>query len=139
VLKIGDLAFSGELDLMFKANIYTALFWIELGAGVILPTVLFLLPAVRRSPGWLFTGATLVIGGLVLNRFDTSLVAVDHAGASYVPHIFEFAVTISIIAAGVLAYSLVARFLPLFTEHVMDMGMHGPEALARNIPAEAET
>jgi Ni/Fe-hydrogenase subunit HybB-like protein len=139
VLKIGDLAFSRELDLMFKANLFTALFWIELGAGVILPMVLFLLPAVRRSANGLFAGAVLVIGGLVLNRFDTSLVGVNHAGAAYVPHILEFAITLSIIAAGVLAYSLVARFLPLFTEHVMDMGMHGPEARARNIPAQAET
>jgi uncharacterized membrane protein required for colicin V production len=40
----------------------------------------------------------------------------------------EFVLTISIVAAGVLAYSLVARFLPLFTEQVTDMTMARKEA-----------
>jgi Ni/Fe-hydrogenase subunit HybB-like protein len=114
---------------MFKGNMNTALFWVELGGGVILPTILFLLPAVRRSATGLFWGALLVIAGVVMNRFDTSLVGVARPeGASYVPHILEFVVTISVIAAGVFAYSMVARFLPLFTEQVTDMAMHRKEA-----------
>ena len=129
ILKIGDLAYSGESDLLFKGNVETALFWVELGGGVILPTILFLLPAVRRSSTGLFWGALLVITGLVLNRFDTSLIGVARPeGASYVPHILEFVLTISIVAAGVLTYSLVARFLPLFTEQVTDMAMARKEA-----------
>jgi Ni/Fe-hydrogenase subunit HybB-like protein len=131
VLKIADLAYAGELDLLFKGNVNTALFWVELGGGVILPAILFLLPAVRGSATGLFWGALLVIAGVVLNRFDTSLVGVARpAGASYVPHVMEFIVTISIIAAGVFTYSMVARFLPLFTEHVTDMTMHRTEAPA---------
>jgi Ni/Fe-hydrogenase subunit HybB-like protein len=129
VLKIADLAYAGELDLLFKGNMNTALFWVELGGGVILPTILFLLPAIRRSATGLFWGALLVIAGVVLNRFDTSLIGVARPeGASYVPHIMEFIVTISVIAAGVFAYSMVARFLPLFTEQVTDMAMHRKEA-----------
>jgi len=128
-LKIADLAYAGELDLLFKGNLDTALFWVELGGGVILPTILFLIPAVRRSATGLFWGALLVIVGLVLNRFDTSLIGVARPeGASYVPHVMEFIVTISVIAAGVFAYSMVARFLPLFTEQVGDMAMHRTEA-----------
>jgi Ni/Fe-hydrogenase subunit HybB-like protein len=131
VLKIADLAYAGELDLMFKGNVETALFWLELGGGVILPTILFLLPAIRSSAMGLFWGALLVIAGVVLNRFDTSLIGVARpGGASYVPHIMEFIVTISIIAAGVFAYSLAARFLPLFTEHVTEGAMHKQEAPA---------
>jgi len=131
VLKIADLAYAGELDLMFKGNVETALFWLELGGGVILPTILFLLPAIRSSATGLFWGALLVIAGVVLNRFDTSLIGVARpGGASYVPHIMEFIVTISIIAAGVFAYSLAARFLPLFTEHVTEGAMHKQEAPA---------
>jgi Ni/Fe-hydrogenase subunit HybB-like protein len=128
LLKIGDLAYSGELDMLFKGNMYTALFWVELVGGVILPTVLILNPAVRRNATALFVAACLVIGGLVLNRFDTSLVGVAHRGGSYVPHVMEFAITASIIAAGVLTYSLVARFLPLFTEHVMEVTMRAGDS-----------
>jgi Ni/Fe-hydrogenase subunit HybB-like protein len=138
LLKIGDLAYSGELDLMFKGNLYTALFWLELGGGVILPSLLILIPRVRHNATGLFWAATLVISGLVLNRFDTSLVGVGNrvAGASYFPHILEFAITASIIAAGVMAYSLVARFLPLYTEHVVEMTMHTQEAQADAMPAD---
>jgi Ni/Fe-hydrogenase subunit HybB-like protein len=35
----------------------------------------------------------------------------------YLPHPMEFAITISVISAGVLAFGLVARYLPLFVEH----------------------
>jgi len=125
VLKIADLAYAGELDLLVKGNVKTALFWVELGGGVILPTILFLLPAIRSSATGLFWGALLVIGGVVLNRFDTSLIGLARReNAWYVPHVLEFVITISIISAGVLAYSLVARFLPLFTEQVTGMAMH---------------
>ncbi len=131
ILKIGDLAYAGELDLMFKGNMETALFWVELGGGVILPTILFLLPAVRRSSTGLFWGALLVITGVVLNRFDTSLIGVARPeGASYVPHILEFVVTISVVAAGVFAYSMVARFLPSVHRARHGMTMHRKEAPA---------
>jgi Ni/Fe-hydrogenase subunit HybB-like protein len=121
LLKIGDLAYSGELDMLFKGSMYTALFWIELVGGVILPTILILTPAVRRNPTGLFAAACLVIAGLILNRFDTSLIGVAHRGGSYIPHVMEFAITASIVAAGVLTYSLVARFLPLFSEEVAEV------------------
>jgi Ni/Fe-hydrogenase subunit HybB-like protein len=139
LLKIGDLAYSGELDMLFKGSMYTALFWIELVGGVILPTALILTPGVRRNATGLFAAACLVIAGLILNRFDTSLVGVAHRGGSYLPNIMEFAITASIVAAGVLAYSLVARFLPLFSEDVVEVeaavAMQKQKAPTISVPA----
>jgi Ni/Fe-hydrogenase subunit HybB-like protein len=141
LLKIGDLAYSGELDMLFKGSMYTALFWIELVGGVILPTALILTPGVRRNATGLFAAACLVIAGLVLNRFDTSLIGAAHRGGSYVPHVMEFAITASIVAAGVLAYSLVARFLPLFSEEVVqveaEVAMQKQKAPTVSVPAES--
>jgi len=86
--------------------------------GVILPMVLFSLPAVRRSNGWLLVSALLVIGGVIMNRIDVGLVALSRPpGVGYFPAWSEFAVTIGVIAAGVTAFGLVARYLPLFGEH----------------------
>jgi len=117
-VKIGELVATSELDLAFKGNLESNLFLVEMIVGVIVPMVLFSLPKVRRSSGWLLVGALLVIGGVVMNRFDVSLVGLARpAGASYFPSWMEFVVTLGILAGGVTAFGLVARNLPLFGEH----------------------
>jgi Ni/Fe-hydrogenase subunit HybB-like protein len=117
-VKIGDLVATSELDLVFKGDLEGNLFLVETIGGVILPMVLFSLPAVRRSSGWLLVSALLVVGGVIMNRFDVSLVGLARPhGASYFPSWMEFAVTLGILAGGVTAFGLVARNLPLFGKH----------------------
>jgi Ni/Fe-hydrogenase subunit HybB-like protein len=117
VLKIGDLIAAGELGLLFEGSLTSGLFWLELVGGVLLPLVLFALPAIRQSSTGLLVGALLVVGGVVLNRFDVSLVGLTRpAGSGYFPYWMEFAITLGIVSAGVLAFGLAARFLPLFVE-----------------------
>ncbi|MCJ7811058.1 MAG: Ni/Fe-hydrogenase cytochrome b subunit [Dehalococcoidia bacterium] len=122
VVKIGDLAGSGELDLLTKWNLAAGLWWLEMIGFVLLPIVLFSLPAVRRSSTWLLFSALLVVGGVVLSRFAVSLINLSRPdfAVRYVPHPMEFAITISVISAGVLAFGLVARYLPLFGEHATE-------------------
>ena len=117
-VKIGDLAGSGELGLLTEWNLESGLWWLEILGFVLLPMVLFSLPAVRGSSAGLLFSALLVISGVILSRFAVSLIAIGKPefAASYVPHPLEFAVTIGIVAAGVAAFGLVARYLPLFTE-----------------------
>jgi len=116
-VKIGDLVATSELDLAFKGDLEGNLFLAEIVGGVIAPMVLFSLPAVRRSGGWLLVSALLVIGGVIMNRFDVSLVGLARPeGVGYFPNWMEFAVTLGILAAGVTAFWLVARNLPLFGE-----------------------
>ena len=117
-VKFGDLAGSGELDLLVDWDLESGLFWLEIIGFVALPMVLFSLRAVRESSGWLLFSALLVIGGVILSRFAVSLIALGRPefAASYVPHPLELAVTIGVVAAGVAAFALVARYLPLFVE-----------------------
>jgi len=117
-VKFGDLAGSGELDLLVDWDLESGLFWLEIIGFVALPMVLFSLRAVRESSGWLLFSALLVIGGVILSRFAVSLIALGRPefAASYVPHPLEFAVTVGVVAAGVAAFALVARYLPLFVE-----------------------
>jgi len=117
-VKIGDLAGSGELGLLTEWDLESGLFWLEMIGFVALPMVLFSLPAVRQSSAWLMFSAFLVVSEVILSRFAVGLIAIGRPefAASYVPHPLEFAVTIGIVSAGVAAFGLVARYLPLFTE-----------------------
>jgi Ni/Fe-hydrogenase subunit HybB-like protein len=118
-VKIGDLAGSGELGLLTEWDLESGLFWLEIMGFVFLPMVLFSLPAVRQSSAWLMFSAFLVVSEVILSRFAVGLIAIGRPefAASYVPHPLEFAVTIGIISAGIAAFGLVARYLPLFTEY----------------------
>ena len=117
VVRLGDLLVAGEFGLIFTEGWYSALFLLEVAGGVILPLILFSLPAVRRSRTAIFWSALLVVLGLILNRFNVSLIAlVPRPGTVYFPHWMEFAISISIIAAGILAYILANRYLPV-TRH----------------------
>ncbi|MGQ9572115.1 MAG: NrfD/PsrC family molybdoenzyme membrane anchor subunit [Dehalococcoidia bacterium] len=118
-VKIGDLAGSGQLHLVTDWHLESGLWWLEMVGFVALPMVLFSLPFVRQSNAWLLFSAFLVISGVILSRFAVSLIALGRPefAASYWPHPLEFAVTIGIVAAGVAAFGLVARYLPLFVEH----------------------
>ncbi len=115
LLKLGELAVAGEWPLLFQGGTVTALYWLEILLGSVVPLLLFALPAVRRSQKGLLIGALFVIGGLMLNRFNVSWLALDHLGGqAYTPHWAEFAISFGIIAAGVLAFGAVAKFFPLF-------------------------
>ncbi len=114
VVKLGDLLVAGELGLIFSSGLYSVLFLVEIVGGVILPLVLFAQPAVRQSRTALFWSALLVVFGLVLNRFNVSLIALaPRPGTVYFPHPMEFAISIAIVSAGVLAYILANRYLPI--------------------------
>ena len=53
----------------------------------------------------------LVVLGLMLSRFNVSMNGM--AGSPYVPTLGEFLVSAGIISAGVLAFGLAVRFLPI--------------------------
>ena len=122
VVKLGDLLLAGELGLIFSSGLYSILFLVEVVVGVIMPLVLFALPAVRRSQSALTWSAFLVVLGLVLNRFNVSLIALaPRPGTAYFPHPMEFAISIAIVSAGVLAYILANRYLPI-VQHEYPVG-----------------
>jgi Ni/Fe-hydrogenase subunit HybB-like protein len=63
-------------------------------------------------------GATLVIAGLVLNRFNVSMFGMEQPDQLiYYPSIIESLVTVGIIAAHVLFFVLLAKYFPIFEHH----------------------
>lgn len=115
VLKIIELAVSGELGLMLEGSLQSNLFLVELFLTVLLPAAMFALPRIRKSENALLWTALLVVSGLILNRLDVTILSQMVSG-SYFPSWMEFAVTIGLIATGIVAYMAIVRFFPVFIE-----------------------
>ncbi len=119
VLKLGELEITDELHLLFTSGVYSALFITELIIGVVIPIVLFSIKRLRHSRVASLVGALFVLGGVVLNRFNTSWFTIKPvAGQTYAPSWMEVAILIGVAATAVLAYSLIAHYFPLFEETV---------------------
>jgi len=127
VLKFGELAVAGDLGYLFTSGIMSILFWAEILIGVVTPIIWFSIKKNRTSPNGLLTGAIIVLLGMILNRFNVSWFAVKHpdpmfylptfmSNVSYFPTLPEVAVSIGIFAAGILAFGLAAKYLPVFED-----------------------
>lgn len=138
VLKFGELAFAGELGLLFTSGTMSILFWAELIIGAVIPIILFSQRAVRESSRGLLVGALFVVSGLMLNRFDVSWFAIQRVDpmtyvpafmgkVTYFPTFPEVAVSIGIVSAGVLAFTLAAKYLPLFETEHHEVASHAPQ------------
>ncbi len=125
-IKLYALAFLTHGPL-FDRPVLLALFLAEIGAGVILPMGMFFTRKIKTDKKMQLRAASLVIFGLVLNRFNVSMFGMEQPGQLiYAPSIIESLVTIGIIAAHVLFFVLIAKYFPIFEHH--------PEATDYTIP-----
>ena len=114
LLKLVDLMVAGELGLLFSGYPQNILWWAEIIVGVILPIILFSMPSVQQSRSKLFWCAVLVVAGLVLNRFNVSMLALGiRPGFTYFPHWMEFAISAGLIADALIVIQLANRLLPI--------------------------
>jgi Ni/Fe-hydrogenase subunit HybB-like protein len=114
LLKLIDLMVAGEIGLIFTAYPQNLLWWAEIIIGVISPIILFSLPELRQNRNAVFWTSVLVIVGLVINRFNVSMLALSmRPGYSYFPHWMEFAISAGLVADALLVIWLAHRFLPI--------------------------
>jgi Ni/Fe-hydrogenase subunit HybB-like protein len=114
LMKLVDLGVAGELGLVFTAYPENLLWWGEMIIGVILPIILFSMPAVRQSRGGVFWSAVLVIIGLIFNRFNVSMLALAiRPGYSYTPHWMEIAISLGLVVVALIVFQIAIRLLPL--------------------------
>jgi Ni/Fe-hydrogenase subunit HybB-like protein len=112
VIRVVDLILAGDIPYLFTGDFLSISFWFENLVGVILPIILFSVPAVKRKPYHMFGAALLVVFGLMANRMYISLVAFN-AGA-YAPTWEELFITIGLVTLGALIFTLASRYLPVF-------------------------
>jgi Ni/Fe-hydrogenase subunit HybB-like protein len=110
-----QLAAEGKLALLFSSGTNSLLFWAEIILGVVVPAVLFSRKSVLTSAQGLFNSAVVLLLGMILNRFNVSWLAVKHLGdVTYTPSLPEISISVAILAAGILAFGLAGKLLPLF-------------------------
>lgn len=128
IVRFVQLALAGDLQYLFNSGVMSVLFWAEILIGSIIPLILFSIKKIRQSPRGLLTGAIILLLGMMLDRFDVSWLAVKHPDPlSYIPtfmannvHYFpslpEISISIGIFSAGILAFGLAIKYLPIFED-----------------------
>jgi Ni/Fe-hydrogenase subunit HybB-like protein len=99
---------------------YGAWFLVELLGFVALPAFLYAM-AVREQNLPLIRGAALLtVLGIVLNRFNISLVAFNWqlpAADRYFPSWMEIVISLFVVTLGLLAFRFISTRMPVFSEH----------------------
>lgn len=108
------------------------LFGAEVIIGVIAPLVVFLRKENRAESRKQLFGASMIIVGLVLNRFNVSMFGMIQRNQEiYYPSFIESTVTIGIIAAHVLFFFLIANYFPIFQHHLETVDFSIPDRFRR--------
>ena len=117
--RLGDMAIRGQLSGAFSGRMGMA-FAAEILLGGVVPLALLSTRPLRARPEVLLTAALLAVLGVVYNRMNVVLFAMTFRGRmpwvaphSYWPSIFEWGVSIGLIAATIFLFGLGARLLPL--------------------------
>ena len=104
----------------------TTFWWVEIIMGGLIPAIILLYRPLRRSDRALILALGLIVIGVVVNRWNVTLSGLvappnwspgifgNVVTASYTPSLTEIAVSLGVLAFGLLGFTLGARFLPLY-------------------------
>ncbi|MEW5745749.1 MAG: NrfD/PsrC family molybdoenzyme membrane anchor subunit [Nitrospirota bacterium] len=112
--RIADLAVRGALPRMFEGSASSMLYLAELLIGFVIPMVILFQKRIRETVSGTLFSVSLVIFGVLFNRFNTNFSAQLGNGVTYFPTWMEVAISIGIVAGGIFAYRLAALYLPVF-------------------------
>jgi formate dehydrogenase iron-sulfur subunit len=128
IFRLSDMAVRGQFSNTFSGRLGT-LFAAEIIIGAVLPLSLLARAPLRSHPTVLFLGTALAAGGVVFNRVNVVIAAMDLKGAmpqfapaSYTPSVFEWGVSVGLIAASIFLFGLGARLMPILPKE--EAGQH---------------
>jgi len=111
VIKIIAVAHDG--DWIYLASGWGQWYMLELGVGVVLPMVLFS-SAIRNNNYTMARVAAFIgVGGIILNRINTALIAFNWKLYQEIPHWREIAIVITIYAIYFVVYRFILYRLPI--------------------------
>jgi formate dehydrogenase iron-sulfur subunit len=118
-VRLGDMIIRGQFGAAFTGNL-SVFFAVEIIFGGILPLLLLARNSLRTNPKWLFLGALLTTLGIVFNRVNVVLLGMHLKGPmpqvapqSYFPSVFEWGISVGLIAAAIFLFGLGVRLLPV--------------------------
>ena len=114
IAKCAETAVSGNLPHL--ASSYGLLFLLELAGGIALPVLLYCVGIKKQSLFMTRTAAILTVLGVVLNRFNVSLVAFNYnlpPVERYVPHWMEVGISVFLVMLLILSYRFLCSNLPI--------------------------
>lgn len=110
-----DLFSRGDPSQLWKMQAETGYFWLEFSLLVILPVILYSMKRVQDSPQALYFTSALVVMGFMANRINVSITGLlGVAGVNYVPKWTEWAASVAIFTASVVAFRWAVLHLPVF-------------------------
>jgi len=125
VIKVLGLALENKWG--YLASGWGAWFMVELVGFVALPCLSYAIGYRDRNIGLIKMTALWTVLGIVLNRFNISLVAFNWqlpSAERYFPSMMEIGVSIFVVTVGVVAYRFVATHMAVFHEHPDYKGEH---------------
>lgn len=113
--KVIDMVNRGSYIYLDDGSPESISFLVEMIGGVIVPLALFSVASLRSRILWLFTGATLVVLGVALNRYNVFILGFKpvYAESRYIPAGTEVVVTIGLISVLILVYRFLVMKLPV--------------------------
>jgi len=119
VVRVVDILARGQIMSLF--SVLGLVFLAEMLVGVVLPLVILLKPGFRASKWMRFSAASLVVLGLVWNRFSTTLFAMHRPGTGwYFPSVEELVITTGIVCAIIFFYNIAVMLFPVLPAHEVE-------------------
>jgi Ni/Fe-hydrogenase subunit HybB-like protein len=124
IFRAVDLTTHGALPYMFRWREETLSFWVEVALFVITPLVLLSREKVQNSPQFLYWTCSLIVMGFMANRLNVSITGLQaSAGVYYVPKWTEFASTLMVLTAVVLAFRYAVIYLDILPKNATQKWM----------------
>jgi Ni/Fe-hydrogenase subunit HybB-like protein len=122
-LRLGDVLYRGEAHLALSFGFEARWFWLEIVLGLVVPLALLITPEIDRRKWRLCAAGALVVAGVVLNRLNAAVITMKvHSWESYRPATTEVLISVGAMAAMILAYVFLVRWLPIHTEPPLTAG-----------------
>ncbi|MDR3762935.1 MAG: 4Fe-4S dicluster domain-containing protein [Acidobacteriota bacterium] len=118
-VRFGDLAVRGQFS-QIPANLRGLDFLVEIGLMGVLPLILLGSAKLRNNPKVLNVASALVVLGVIWNRWNGVVYAMDLKGAMpqlgplhYMPSLVEWGISVGMVAATVFLFRLGVNYLPI--------------------------
>lgn len=129
-----DLITHDATPYLFLWREETLSFWLEIVLLVIAPVILLSREKIRNNPQYLYWTCSLIVMGFMANRLNVSITGLQaSSGVYYVPKWTEFAATLAVLTAAVIAFRYAVIYLDILPKNQPQK----QNWLTANAPAQA--